>query len=616
MRKILEISTFVFISMLCAIAQQDQSGNVFRLAQAFEQQGEYERALQLYRDLYAKDSNNYPYFDALRRMYVQVKQYDEAIQLSVRRLRTIPFDFTLQANIGTLYAMAGKQVEAESVWNSILQSANKNQMFYRAVANEQVNQRLFDKAIATYIRGRKDIGDEFVFANELGYLYAFMMDYKNSTREYVKMLRQNELQYDFVQSRLSSIVTRDEGLRAAISVVDEEVSTRQTIPLLRIQLWLSMEEHRYNDAFTIAKKIESLMNSGGVEIFQFAERLFREKEYGISAQAYRLALNSGLPMQHKPQATFGFARCMEELSARGDSAASSRNESGLSMLETQPTFSGAISLYAQLSKEFPFSNIAANSLYRIGMIRYKQMFDLDGALHTFDSVLTISPAGSMIPTVLSTIGDINIAQGKLDESQKRFTTMSRSPYASQEQQSFAQLRLAELQFFKNNFDSALAVLQPLTQNLKADETNDALILQYFITENLFQFRDALKQYARAELLARQFKISEAANEFGSIVNQYAAAPLADDALLKKAEYQIQLHQFDQALASYRRLLDEFTLSTEKDKTYFRMGELYQMYLNDKQRAIGAYETILEKYPFSLFAEEARKRIRLLRGDAI
>lgn len=616
MKMIRDIAIVLVVSMLTAGAQQDQTGNIYRLAQAFEQQGEYERALQLYRDLYAKDSNNYPYFDALRRMYVQVKQYDEAIQMSVRRLRTIPYDFTLQANIGSLYAMAGKQVEAESVWNSVLRSSNRNQMFYRAVANEQANQRLFDKAIATYLRGRKEIGDEFVFANELGYLYAFMMDYGNSVREYVKMLRQNELQYDFVQSRLSSIVTREEGLKAAVKVVDDEVNSRQTIPLLRIQLWLYMEERRYNDAFTVAKKIETLVNSRGVEIFQFAERLFREKEFAIAAQAYRLSLNGGLPVQHTPQAKFGFARCMEELSAREDSALSSRNEKIVSMLETQPTLSGAIDLYAQLAKEFPFSNIGANSLYRIGVIRYRQLFDLDGALQTFDSVLTISPAGPMIPTVLSTIGDINIAQGKLDDAQKRFATMSKSPHSNQEQQSFAQLRLAELQFFKNNFDSALAVLQPLTQNLKADETNDALILQYFITENQFQFRDALRQYARAELLARQFKISEAVNEFGSIVDQYAAAPLADDALLKKAEYQIQLRQFDQALASYRRLLDDFKLSTEKDKTYFRMGELYQLYLHDKQKAIGAYETILEKYPFSLFAEEARKRIRLLRGDSI
>lgn len=615
----IRMSFIVSLGMiLChvVLSQIDQNQNLFRLAQTFEQQGEYERALQLYKELYGKDSTNYPYFDALRRMYVQLKQYDDAIVLSMRRLRLTPFDFTLQANVASLQYMAGRQAEADAGWNALLQSSNKNPMFYRAVANEQANLRLFDRAIATYIRGRKEIGDPFLFANELAYLYSFAMDYENSVREYLLLLRQNELQYDYVQSRLTTIVLRDEGLRAAMKVVEEELRLRQTIPLLRMYQWLLLEGSQYGEAFAVAKKIESLLNSSGVEIFQFAERIFREQQFAIAAQAYQLALASNLPLQHQPQARFGYARCLEELSARSDTNISQRQSTSVTLLETQPSFSGAIELYTQLAKEYPFSGIAANALYRIGMIRYKQLFDLDGAMQIFDSVLTVSPAGPMIPIVLSTIGDIAIAQGKLDEASKRFSSINRSPYANAEQQTLAQFRLAEVQFFKGNFDSAVALLKPLTENLKADETNDALLLQYLISEHQLQYLNVLKQYAHAELLARQLKMSEAVAEFSAIVTTYPEAPLADDAILKMAEYQIQLRRYNEALASYHKLLDDFPLSTEKDKTYFKIGELFQLYLTDKQNAMKAYQVILEKYPFSLFVEEARKRIRLLRGDAI
>jgi len=615
----IRMSFIVSLGMiLChvVLSQIDQNQNLFRLAQTFEQQGEYERALQLYKELYGKDSTNYPFFDALRRMYVQLKQYDDAIVLSMRRLRLTPFDFTLQANVASLQYMAGRQAEADAGWNDLLQSSNKNPMFYRAVANEQANLRLFDRAIATYIRGRKEIGDPFLFANELAYLYSFAMDYENSVREYLLLLRQNELQYDYVQSRLTTIVLRDEGLRAAMKVVEEELRLRQTIPLLRMYQWLLLEESRYADAFAVAKNIELLLNSSGIEIFQFAERIFREQQFAIAAQAYQLALASNLPLQHQPQARFGYARCLEELSARSDTNISQRQSTSVTLLETQPTFSGAIELYTQLAKEYPFSGIAANALYRIGMIRYKQLFDLDGAMQIFDSVLTVSPAGPMIPVVLSTIGDIAIAQGKLDEASKKFALIQRSPYANAEQQTLAQFRLAEVQFFKGNFDSAVALLKPLTENLKADETNDALLLQYLISEHQLQYLNVLKQYAHAELLARQLKMSEAVAEFSAIVDTYPEAPLADDAILKMAEYQIQLRRYNEALTSYHKLLDDFPLSTEKDKTYFKIGELFQLYLNDKQNAMKAYQVILEKYPFSLFVEEARKRIRLLRGDAI
>jgi tetratricopeptide (TPR) repeat protein len=586
-----------------------------RLAQAFEQQGEYERALQLYNDLFVKDTTNYVYFDALRRMFVQLKRYDDAITFSVRRHRSTPFDFTLQSNIGSLFSMAGKEHQADSVWNVILQSANKNQMFFRAVANEQTNQRLFDRAIATYLRGRKEIGGQFVFANELGYLYSFTMDFSNTTREYLRMLRQNEQQFDFVQSRLSLITSRPEGLNACIAVVEEELRIQQTIPFMRIQMWLYMEANRYSDALTVTQRLEQLINSNGQELFAFAERTFRENEFSIAAIAYQQALQNGGRMAFIPAAKFGYARCIEELSLRGVRSDETTKENN-SLLETQPSFSGAINLYSDIVKEYPYSPINPSALYRIGWIRYKQLFDLDGALKMFDSVTVNSQAGSMIPAVLSTTGEIYIAQNKLDAAMKKFSAMVSSPFANQEQRTAAQFHLAEIQFFKNNFDSVLALLAPLTENLKADESNDALILQYFVTENRFQFPEALKQYSHAELLARQYKIGGAIQELSSIIDIYPAAPLADDVLLKKAEYSIQLKQYADAFAAYQKLLAEYKGSIEKDKAQFKIGELYQFYLLDKGKAIKEYEVILEQYPFSLFVDQARKRIRQLRGDAI
>lgn len=588
--------------------QQDQSQNMFRLAQSFEQQGDHERALPIYADLFRSDSSNFVYFDAMRRTFVQLKRYDDAIRISKRRSALAPFDAALIANIGSLYAMSGNERAADSAWKAALASGWKNHMTYRAVANEQMSQRLFDKAIATYRAGRKEIGDPYIFANELGYLYSFILDHANTAREYLLLLRQNEQQYDFIQTRLAAVVARRDGLPAVTAVVEEELALKQTIPLLRLKIWLCMEGDRFADAFRAAQTVESLVNSNGQEIFAFAERVFRENEFTVAADAYQLSLKNSDRPSFGPAARYGYARCVEELSLRSAAAPGT--------VDSVRSFSTAISLYSSLASEFPFTPVGANALYRIGWIRSKYLHDLDGARRVFDSVLTTAPAGPMVPTVLASIGEILTAKNRLEEAAATYRRMSTSQYSTADQRTMAVFRMSEILFFRNDLDSALALLKPLTENLKADESNDALLLQYFITENRLQFTPALRQFARAELLARQFDLGAAVQEFRSIADLYPAAPLTDDALLKVAEYSIQLKRFTDAMAAYNKVLDEYRESTERDRTQFRIAELYHYHLLDKQKAITAYEIVLSEYPLSLFADEARKRIRVLRGDSI
>ena len=143
-----------------------------------------------------------------------------------------------------------------------------------------------------------------------------------------------------------------------------------------------------------------------------------------------------------------------------------------------------------------------------------------------------------------------------------------------------------------------------------------LLLLHFIKENQAGFAEALKEYAGAELLSRQKKSSEAIAVFTSTLQAFPDSPLVDDALIQKAELSIVVKQYNDALLSYQKLLTDYPKSILRDKAQFGLGELYQMQLKDKEKAIQAYEEVLAAYPNSLFVEEARTRIRTLRGDAL
>jgi tetratricopeptide (TPR) repeat protein len=255
-------------------------------------------------------------------------------------------------------------------------------------------------------------------------------------------------------------------------------------------------------------------------------------------------------------------------------------------------------------------------LYRVGLIRYRWYFDLDGALQVLDSVLTLPAARQLVPAILETVAEINVSQGRLDKASVRYASVLSSQFATPGQKTQAQFRLAEIQYFQCNFDSAAAFLQRITQTLSADESNDALLLLHFIKENQSGFAEALKEYARTELLSRQKKFSEAIAVLTSAIQTFPDSPLVDDALIQKAELSIAVKQYSGAVLSYQKLLADYPKSILRDKAQFGLGELYQMQLKDKEKAIQAYEEVLAAYPHSLLVEEARTRIRILRGDVL
>lgn len=64
----------------------------------------------------------------------------------------------------------------------------------------------------------------------------------------------------------------------------------------------------------------------------------------------------------------------------------------------------------------------------------------------------------------------------------------------------------------------------------------------------------------------------------------------------------------------QQILNEYPDDILADDAYFQQGEIYERQLHDKDKAMEIYREFLNKYPGSVYAAEARKRYRMLRGD--
>ncbi len=603
----------VFIASVYA---QDTNAQ-FRLAQSYEQGGDFENAVVLYRDLYTHEPSNYMYFDGLRRSLLQLKRYDEVIGLVRHRLASSPNDANLLCLLGSALYQSGNEKEADAAWEQAIATEPANPNVYRLVANSLLENRLLDKTAAVYRRARTACNDPNLFTLDLAQLLAVSMDYGGATTEYLRYLAQAPMQLLYVQNRMAQFTGKEEARNAAINAVREAQRASRDVNLYRLLGWLLMEGKRFDEAFEVHTTIDRLANARGAELYAFAERAYKEGAFDVAARAYKAAIDAPLPPQRLPYARFGYALAMKELTVRADTIPVSQ-PSGGTIPETQSRYATAIDDFRKIVEEYPNTEFAARAAFQIGLIQFEKYFDLDAALASFTSVLQSLPAASSIQhDIAIKIGEVLTAKGDTAQAMLWFRKVVVAPTATPDQQDEATYRLAEVLYFCGHFAEAMSSLESISTNLKADYANDALLLYAFLQENTMTAPAPLKDFARADFLTRQKKYSEAITIFQSLVEKYQQALFVDDALLRIALLQTLAGRYADALLTYQRLLRQFKESSiALDKAQFNMAELYDYRLKDKTQALAAYERLLAEYPQSLFTERARRRIRELRGDSL
>jgi TolA-binding protein len=77
---------------------------------------------------------------------------------------------------------------------------------------------------------------------------------------------------------------------------------------------------------------------------------------------------------------------------------------------------------------------------------------------------------------------------------------------------------------------------------------------------------------------------------------------------------MKMGDFDTSLGLLQNILDQYPDDILADDAYFLQGEIYERHLKNLTKAMEIYREFLTRYPGSVYAAEARKRFRLLRGD--
>jgi len=178
------------------------------------------------------------------------------------------------------------------------------------------------------------------------------------------------------------------------------------------------------------------------------------------------------------------------------------------------------------------------------------------------------------------------------------------------------MKKARLGYFMGEMSWAKAHLDVLKASTSKLIANDAMELSLFIGNNMNLDTTSvpLQLFARADLMFYRNQSDEALAILDSLQQQYPFHSLQDDIYYRKASIAKLLGQWDETASWLEKIVSEYPYDLLADDALLELGDLYRKQLNDPEKAMSWYLKLLEDHPGSVYVVEARNQYRRLRGD--
>ncbi len=602
-KKLLPIILFAF-TLFAQQSPMDQ--NQFMLAESYEQKGDINKAVEIIETLNKKDPTNIQYFNKLNSLYLQLKKYDESVSLINSRINSTPLDISLYGLLGSTYYTAGDRTKAYQVWDDTAEKFKTNPMTLRIISNYAIEKRDFEKAIEYLNRGKEISKDPFLYSYDLGELYQITMRYREAAGEYCDLIKANPSQYPQIESKILSYANKPSALEETIEVVKKNKSDNISFSYLLARLYI--EKKNYDEAFDIYKEIDKKQNTKGADLFSFGDFVYRDGEYKTASEVYRFLIDSYSDQQNIPLAKLGYAKTEEALFIQRYNDTYPQWKSffiptKVDVNEIEPV----ISAYQGIIKVYQHSEVAIEANLRIGVLLLHYRNDINEAEKYFKIITESYPTSKFASLAFIELGNIKMQQAKLDKAEIFFQSVVKLQRVNPEDKSYANYQMARIFSFRNDFESARKNLMSVMGNLKDNIANDAIELSILLNTAKDDSSN-LSLYCSAEFLAEQKRFSEAKDLYPQLSQNPQAFVFHSIAKLRAAEMLIATDAYSAAIAYLSLIVEEVEKNIYADKALYLQGQIYQYGLKDSVKAVESYESLLAKFPKSLFLDKARQNI--------
>ncbi len=579
-----------------------------QLAAQYFQNGEFEKAADLYEELSDKNPNPF-YYNNLLQSLINATDFKKAEKVVKKRIRQNQGDIRLLVDLGYVYTSSGDEKKADKQYLETINNLTANQQQIYDLANAFMARAMYDYSIATYLKGRKLLNNPASFSIELAMMYESRSKYQEMMDEYLNLLISEPNYLTYIQARLQAVISTDKESKKTDIIKSSLLKRIQKNPengiYANLLMWYSVQIKDFEMAFLQAKSIEKRFKDNGSKIFELAEICTTNHEFDIAVEAYSYLISKGEINLFYLNSKIGLlnARYLKITSA------TAINPKELNELEKE-----YIKVLNELGKDASTILLMKNLAHIYAFYSFKT----NQSIALLNEAISIPNADKKtVAACKLELADINLFGGDVWEATLLYSQVEKS-FKNEPVGYEAKLKNAKLSYYIGEFNWAKAQLDVLKAATSKLIANDAMELSLLISDNMDEDSSftALGYYARADLYEYRNQFELALETLDSTRLLGLMHPIYDDVLFKKAEIKIKQAKYKEADSLFQRLIDFYPNGLLADDALFLQADLNENQLNNRIKAMGCYQDLLFKYPASLYTVEARKRFRKLRGDQI
>ncbi len=573
------------------------------LANQYFSDGEFEKAATLYGQLLDKDERNEQYLARYLDCLLNLEQYEQSEKTLKRQLKRSPENTNLYVLYGQLFERQSKTAEAEAQYRKAIDKIAPDFASVNRLANNFVARSKYDLAIETYEHGSQLMKDPGRFAFNLGELYRRKGDSGKMVEYYLNALDDNSDKLSTIQTMLARYLAPSEFPELQ-SQLYTRIQKNESPELVSLLAWSFVQRRDFKNAFRQYKALDARLNENGQRVFELAKEAAEAKDYDTAITAYEyISVNKG---SLNP---FFFEAKREAMNCR-------RRKLTEGLVQTPAELRTLESEYEGFIAQFGKSKNTADIILQLAELEAYHLNNLPKAIGLMEE-LKVTPGlePNVQARVKINLADCYLMNRDIWESTLLYSQVDKD-FKEEPIGQEARFKNARLSYFNGDFQWAQAQFNVLKASTSKLIANDALDLSVFIMDNLNldTTSAAISLYSAAEMLVFQNRFTEAFQKLDTLRRQFPEHSLQDDILYLEAQIHEKKHDYPQAATMYQEVAEKYKDEIRADNALYALAHLYEFKMIDLEKAKGLYEKIFTDYSGSVFAVEARKRFRILRGD--